>query len=214
MCPYVHDDAKRALCPGALKPTGCTNVRCALSHTPNAHAAPHCVHYLRTRECRNGDACPYTHAALAPDAPLCEPFARIGWCDAGAACAARHARECPEFAARGACANPACRLAHLRAEPVRAPRGPEPGPDTLFVRDDAAAALDPAPEALLANGTGSPAFAQQTDFIALDGAAGDAAADAAEEASAPGSPAASVSSYTTDDGRASDDEVDEALGGV
>ncbi|KAI3629010.1 hypothetical protein CBS9595_000082 [Malassezia furfur] len=209
-CPFVHDDTKRALCPGALKPSGCTNPRCLLSHTPSAHSVPHCVHYLRTGECRNGDRCPYTHASLAPDAPLCPAFSRTGWCDAGAQCRARHARECPTFAAQGTCPNPTCRLAHV--QPQAAPAAaPEPTPDTLFVRDDAAAALEPAPEALLTHGRGSKLFAQQNDFISLDA---DAADDDDDDDDDEPDETSSVSSYATDDGAASDSEVDRALGGL
>ncbi|WFD49262.1 hypothetical protein GLX27_003942 [Malassezia furfur] len=210
-CPFVHDDTKRALCPGALKPSGCTNPRCLLSHTPSAHSVPHCVHYLRTGECRNGDRCPYTHASLAPDAPLCPAFSRTGWCDAGAQCPARHARECPAFAAHGACTNPTCRLAHVapQAAAPAAAAAPEPTPDTLFVRDDAAAALDPAPEALLTHGRGSKLFAQQNDFISLD-----ADADEPDDEDEEPDETSSVSSYATDDGAASDSEVDRALGGL
>lgn len=160
-CPYIHDPARVALCPGALKPSGCVNARCQMSHTRSAHNAPHCVHFLRSGTCRNGDACPYTHTPLAPDARVCSAFARLGWCDAGAACTSRHAFECPDYAA-GECRDAACRLAHVR---------PEPTPDVLFVRDDSGAddryfAMD-VPESAPA-----PADADESgldaDFIAIE----------------------------------------------
>ncbi|WFD05551.1 hypothetical protein MVES1_000881 [Malassezia vespertilionis] len=178
-CPFQHDPSKRAICPGVLKPTGCVHPRgaCLLSHTPSAHSMPHCVHYLRTGTCRNGESCEYTHTRMAPDAPLCRPFSQLGWCDEGAACVQRHARECPDFSAQGACKSKGCRLAHVDRAAPDVPL--EPGPDTLFVRDDSGAAEEtryfdeaPEPEQLHAETMhgSTKAFAQQRDFISLDDA--------------------------------------------
>ena len=160
-CPYIHDRARVALCPGALKPSGCVNARCQMNHTRSAHNAPHCVHFLRSGTCRNGDACPYTHTPLAPDARVCREFARLGWCDAGDACTSRHAFECPDYAA-GECRDAACRLAHVR---------PEPTPHVLFVRDDSGAddryfAMD-VPESAPAPADADDS-ALDADFIAIE----------------------------------------------
>lgn len=169
-CPFVHDDTKRALCPGALKPAGCIlpPATCRLSHTPSAHNVPHCVYYLRDKACRHPDACPYTHADVAPDAPLCDAFATLGWCERGAACTARHAR----LAARAA---------------DDAPRRTSPEPDALFVRDDAAAAderyfgaAQASPAAWAVGAAASPRdFAEQQDYIGLpvDGDVSDVSTD-------------------------------------
>lgn len=176
-CPFVHDPARRALCPGALKPSGCMLPpgTCLLSHTPTPHNTPHCVHFLRTGACRHGDACMYVHAALPADAPLCRPFVYAGWCEQGRACERRHAKECPNFREKGACTNAACRLAHPPPE-RSAPRAAEPTADTLFVRDDAAAAEeryfvavdDAAHEAAPAPLVTAHDFVQQYDYIDLD----------------------------------------------
>ncbi|WFD00491.1 hypothetical protein MYAM1_003240 [Malassezia yamatoensis] len=117
-----------------------------------------------------------------PNAALCQPFSRLGWCEEGAACRSRHARECPDFAARGTCPNKHCRLAHLGKNLPSSVETPKDAPDSLsgrsdsvpetdmlFVRDDIAAKLDPAPESMLTEGPGSVLFAGQNDFISLDG---------------------------------------------
>ncbi|WFD44553.1 hypothetical protein MPSI1_003221 [Malassezia psittaci] len=88
-CPFLHDDTKRALCPGALKPSGYSS-----------------------------------GSAKAPK-------------DASGS-----SSELPESM---------------------------PETDVLFVRDDVAAKLDPAPESMLTEGPGSALFAGQNDFISLDG---------------------------------------------
>ncbi|SHO78046.1 Similar to S.cerevisiae protein YTH1 (Essential RNA-binding component of cleavage and polyadenylation factor) [Malassezia sympodialis ATCC 42132] len=200
-CPFVHDPARRALCPGALKPSGCMLPpgTCLLSHTPTPHNTPHCVHFLRTGACRHGDACRYVHAARAADAPLCRPFVYAGWCEQGRACERRHAKECPDFREKGACSNAACRLAHPAPPPERsAVQGAEPAADTLFVRDDAAAAeeryfvaVDDAPPRAAAAeatpGTDARDFVQQHDYIDLDGEA--SLSDASVESEEPDSDA-------------------------
>lgn len=139
-CPFIHDDQRKALCPGVLKPSGCVLPpgTCLLSHTRCPQNVPHCVHFLRLHSCRNGDACPFTHAQVAHDAPVCRAFALLGWCDQGDKCLHRHAKECPDFTAKGTCTDPACRLAHVSIPPRLEPSASSI--DTpLFVRDDAGA---------------------------------------------------------------------------
>ncbi|PWN40797.1 hypothetical protein IE81DRAFT_325184 [Ceraceosorus guamensis] len=161
-CSFAHDSNKRALCPRALRPGGCKlpTGTCLLSHTPSEHRSPHCVHYLRSRTCRNGESCPYTHTQQisGPDAPICQDFSSLGWCERGIQCAERHTWECPAFAKHGKCETKGCRLWHV----IRAPivegearvvnaldefgekRGSRDD-DDIFFRDDAAA-LDPPAE--------------------------------------------------------------------
>lgn len=153
-CPYLHDSSKIALCPKVLRPSGCTLPKgtCPLSHTPRAERVPHCVHYLRTRKCRNGDECLYTHSDKLHDGMatrICRDFSEYGWCDRGAECEQRHTYECPDFAEKGKCDRKGCKLVHVI-------RAHDPHDDVastssdtvqaqavqdgdLFVRDDAAA---------------------------------------------------------------------------
>ena len=54
-CPYVHSSTQLAICPGALRPSGCNQPPglCPLSHTLDPRRVPHCVHFLSTRgQCR------------------------------------------------------------------------------------------------------------------------------------------------------------------
>lgn len=174
-CPFVHDSEKRAICPGTLKASGCTQPpgSCLLSHTPSPHRTPHCVHFL-AGHCRYDEACRFLHVkGLDLEASPCRQFARLGWCDAGADCPHKHTWECPDFAEKGICTTKGCRLSHS----VRAPEDtarPEPTPDTLFVRDDSGADeryfvedAEPAPDTL-AGDDNARAFAQQRDYISLD----------------------------------------------
>ncbi|WFD26587.1 hypothetical protein MNAN1_001570 [Malassezia nana] len=172
-CPFVHDPSRRALCPGALKASGCLLPAgtCLLSHTRTPHNTPHCVHFARTGSCRHGDACMYVHAATAADAPLCRPFVYAGWCEQGLACEQRHAKECPDHREKGVCSNATCRLAHPTLAPAPAPALASP-PDTLFVRDDAAAADEA--QAYSMQETSEPTahdFVLQHDYIDLEGEA-------------------------------------------
>lgn len=109
----MHDSSKIAICPLFLR-NACdqTEATCALSHTPNDHRMPFCVHFPN---CTFGERCMYPHVHTAPDAPVCRDFALYGWCDAGArACGKRHVNECPEFSAKGSCtAGPNCKLPHV-----------------------------------------------------------------------------------------------------
>ena len=116
-CPFIHDSTKISLCPRVLRPKGCTLPpgTCPLSHDLKPERVPHCVHYLRSGSCRNGDDCVYTHADLAEglNTKICADFSKLGWCDKGAACTERHTWECPEFAEKGKCGRKGCRLLHV-----------------------------------------------------------------------------------------------------
>ena len=154
-CPYKHDASKVAICPGALKPSGCTQPpgTCLLSHKRTPERVPHCVHFVRSGSCRNGDKCLYTHAErISPQTPICRSFARLGWCDAGAGCERRHTWECPDYAETGRCSDRSCRLAHVaraasdaagEQPAAQPPSAAAPTEDTLFVRDDIAATEAP-----------------------------------------------------------------------
>ncbi|GJN89363.1 hypothetical protein Rhopal_002343-T1 [Rhodotorula paludigena] len=110
-CPYVHDSAKIAICPAFLR-SSCprTPSTCALSHTPNAHRSPHCVHFP---SCTRGAACPYAHVVVSAHAPVCRDFVELGWCDRGDECDKRHVRECWRFAETGRCDVKGCREPHV-----------------------------------------------------------------------------------------------------
>ncbi|GAC75380.1 C3H1-type Zn-finger protein [Moesziomyces antarcticus T-34] len=143
-CPYRHDSSKIALCPKVLRAAGCTLPKgtCPLSHTPRAERVPHCVHYLRSRHCRNGTACLYTHADLVDGlaTKICRDFSEYGWCERGASCEQRHTYECPDFVENGSCQRKGCKLLHiLRANDTADKDAEEVKDDDLFVRDDAAA---------------------------------------------------------------------------
>ncbi|KAG0658827.1 hypothetical protein C6P46_005573 [Rhodotorula mucilaginosa] len=76
-CPYVHDSHKVAICPLFLR-SACPRPasQCPLSHSPNAHRSPHCVHFPN---CTRGDACPYAHIKVSVDAVPCREFVEVGW---------------------------------------------------------------------------------------------------------------------------------------
>lgn len=111
-CPYVHDPNKVAICPRFLKDGECPQgVACDLSHDPNPHRVPECVHFLRGN-CSNPN-CRYVHIRVNPAAPICRPFATEGYCEKGADCTDRHLHECPDFDATGVCKNKRCKLPHV-----------------------------------------------------------------------------------------------------
>lgn len=120
-CPYTHDASKLAICPGALRPSGCNQPAgmCPLSHTLSPQRVPHCVHYLRSgsRTCRNGDNCLYVHPGVSVDisqnSPVCLTFARVGWCSNGKECVQRHTFDCPDFLEKGSCERKGCKLQHV-----------------------------------------------------------------------------------------------------
>lgn len=111
-CPFVHDINRRAICPRFLQ-NRCkkTAAECRLSHTPNPHIMPHCVHFQRGH-CTN-DPCMYTHVLVSKEAPVCRAFAMEGYCPKGLDCDEKHVHVCPEFAETGKCSNANCRLPHV-----------------------------------------------------------------------------------------------------
>lgn len=172
-CPFIHDENKIAICPGALSAKGCQKPPgvCHLSHTRDQHRVPDCTHFL-AGQCRFGaDECFYAHSDAAKqtlhereqakargeaneEGLYCREFAKFGWCDQGLTCPHLHSFDCPDFAEKGACTRPGCRLPHV----VRAQADAETSianstkadrrtvsefagveDDALFLRDDAAA---------------------------------------------------------------------------
>lgn len=111
-CPFVHDTNRRAICPRFLH-NRCkkTAAECRLSHTPNPHIMPHCVHFQKGH-CTN-DPCMYAHVLVSRDAPVCRAFAMEGYCPKGLECDEKHVHVCPEFAETGKCSNANCRLPHV-----------------------------------------------------------------------------------------------------
>ncbi|OBZ87685.1 Zinc finger CCCH domain-containing protein 7, partial [Choanephora cucurbitarum] len=109
-CPFIHDPTRRAVCPRWLKGQ-CTKPNCRLSHTPNDHIMPHCVHFQRGKCTSNN--CIYPHVRVSPDAPVCRAFATEGYCAKGLECDEKHLHVCPEFAETGKCSNANCRLPHV-----------------------------------------------------------------------------------------------------
>ncbi|KAI9483455.1 MAG: hypothetical protein EXX96DRAFT_536790 [Benjaminiella poitrasii] len=111
-CPFLHDSNRRAICPRFLqnrcKKTAST---CRLSHTPNPHIMPHCVHFQKGY-CTN-DPCIYMHVKVSSGAPVCRAFAMEGYCPKGLECDEKHVHVCPEFAETGKCSNANCRLPHV-----------------------------------------------------------------------------------------------------
>lgn len=111
-CKHAHDPEKTAICKQFLFKESCPNGdSCALSHEPNPHRSPHCIHFQNSL-C-NKEACHYAHIHVHSGAPVCHPFARLGYCEEGAQCADRHAFECPEFTNKGSCQVEGCRLPHI-----------------------------------------------------------------------------------------------------
>ncbi|KAL7318614.1 hypothetical protein PS15m_001835 [Mucor circinelloides] len=111
-CPFVHDTNRRAICPRFLQ-NRCkkTAAECRLSHAPNPHIMPHCVHFQKGH-CIN-DPCMYAHVLVSKDAPVCRAFAMEGYCPKGLECDEKHVHVCPEFAETGKCSNANCRLPHV-----------------------------------------------------------------------------------------------------
>lgn len=111
-CPFVHDTNRRAICPRFLQ-NRCKKsaLECRLSHTPNPHIMPHCVHFQKGH-CTN-DPCMYAHVLVSKEAPVCKAFAMEGYCPKGLECDEKHVHVCPEFAETGKCSNANCRLPHV-----------------------------------------------------------------------------------------------------
>ncbi|KAI8994763.1 hypothetical protein BDB01DRAFT_846768 [Pilobolus umbonatus] len=111
-CPFRHDPSRRAICPRFLLNRCKKNSnQCKLSHTPNEHIIPHCVHFQKGL-CKN-DPCIYSHVKVSNDAPVCKAFAMEGYCSKGNECEEKHVHVCPEFAETGKCSNANCRLPHV-----------------------------------------------------------------------------------------------------
>ncbi|BGP16140.1 hypothetical protein JCM10213v2_004135 [Rhodosporidiobolus nylandii] len=109
-CPYVHDSTRIAICPLFLR-SSCPRPAssCPLSHSPNAHRSPHCVHFPSCTR----PSCPYAHVQVSADAGVCRDFVEYGWCAAGEDCGKRHVRECWRFAETGECNVQGCREPHV-----------------------------------------------------------------------------------------------------
>lgn len=104
---------KLAICKDFLRHGSCAagEEACNLSHDPNPHRSPACIHFLNGN-CTNPD-CRYAHVHVNPSAPVCREFATIGYCEKGADCAERHVIECPDYANTGVCRDKKCRLPHV-----------------------------------------------------------------------------------------------------
>nr|GAT56991.1 predicted protein [Mycena chlorophos] len=130
-CPYLHDPAKIAICWNFLQ-GNCANTAetCNLSHDPTPERTPLCLHFLNKGRCtRNG--CPFPHVNVGARQGVCRDFAVLGYCERGLDCDKQHVRECPDFAERGECATPRCKLPHvIRANRNRKPVAPAAGPST------------------------------------------------------------------------------------
>ncbi|KAF3928005.1 hypothetical protein AA313_de0200533 [Arthrobotrys entomopaga] len=110
-CPYIHDPDKVAICPKFLQNNCPDGDSCDLSHVPNPHRVPACLHFLRGN-CSN-ESCKYAHVRVNPSAPICRSFAKEGYCDKGADCLDKHVFECPDFDSKGVCNDKACKLPHI-----------------------------------------------------------------------------------------------------
>ncbi|SCV74394.1 BQ2448_6826 [Microbotryum intermedium] len=113
-CRYIHDSHRVSICPNFLR-SKCPlpSSTCALSHEPNAHRSPHCIHHPH---CTRRPNCPFSHIdALPPlsESTICRPFVEYGWCELGEKCRSRHANECPRFSETGVCEEKGCRLPHV-----------------------------------------------------------------------------------------------------
>lgn len=113
-CRYIHDPDKLALCPAYIKDTcPLPPDHCSLSHTPNSHRSPTCLHFNRGH-CGKDTACRYAHIKTNPTASVCSDFAILGYCDLGDKCDQRHVFECPDFNEHGECPRLGkCKLLHI-----------------------------------------------------------------------------------------------------
>ncbi|KAH7124060.1 hypothetical protein B0J11DRAFT_530595 [Dendryphion nanum] len=168
-CTHLHDPDKTAICKTFLFKDNCSNGNsCALSHEPNPHRSPHCIHFLN--DSCNKDRCHYAHVHVNSAAPVCDAFARLGYCEKGAECTDRHAFECPDFTNKGSCEVKGCRLPHIvhagrLRKAARAysseieSRQPSGSPGT----DEDAVVQD-----VLSDPVDAHALTQQADFIPLE----------------------------------------------
>ncbi|EJD07700.1 uncharacterized protein FOMMEDRAFT_150244 [Fomitiporia mediterranea MF3/22] len=121
-CSYKHDPSKIAVCWPFLSGS-CPNTTesCPLSHDPIPERTPLCVHFANNGRCKNGADCLFPHVRVGPRSGVCRDFAVLGYCDKGIDCEHQHVRECPDFAEKGECPNPRCKLPHvIRANRRRA----------------------------------------------------------------------------------------------
>ncbi|SCZ98532.1 BZ3500_MvSof-1268-A1-R1_Chr3-1g05446 [Microbotryum saponariae] len=113
-CRYIHDSHRVSICPNFLR-SKCAfdSSTCTLSHEPNAHRSPHCIHHPH---CTRRPNCPFSHIDGLPalsESTICRPFVEYGWCELGEKCRSRHANECPRFSETGVCEEKGCRLPHV-----------------------------------------------------------------------------------------------------
>ena len=86
--------------------------QCTLSHHPDAHRSPTCLHFNRGH-CDKESNCRYAHIKTNPSAPVCRDFALLGYCQRGSECDERHVFECPDFSEKGICSRRGCKLPHI-----------------------------------------------------------------------------------------------------
>jgi len=112
-CQYVHNPDKLALCPAYLNDHCPLSAdECRLSHSPDAHRSPTCVHFNRGH-CDKDKDCRYAHIKTNPSTPVCRDFALLGYCELGSECPNRHVFECPDFNEKGECPRKGCKLPHI-----------------------------------------------------------------------------------------------------
>ncbi|KAJ7022126.1 hypothetical protein C8F04DRAFT_1139078 [Mycena alexandri] len=117
--------------------------QCALSHDPTPERTPLCTHFLAGSSCFHlflsslmypspyfllpslnhratvpgarctRPACPFPHVNVGPRSGVCRAFAVLGYCKLGLDCPQAHVRECPDFAEKGECTRPGCKLPHV-----------------------------------------------------------------------------------------------------
>jgi hypothetical protein len=114
-CRYIHDPDKLALCSQYLKDTCSLSAdHCPLSHTPDFHRSPACLHFNRGHCDKDQSTCRYTHIKTNPLAPVCRDFALLGYCSKGSNCDRRHVFECPDFNEKGSCPRGSkCKCSHV-----------------------------------------------------------------------------------------------------
>ncbi|KAJ7180975.1 hypothetical protein C8R46DRAFT_986046 [Mycena filopes] len=150
-CPYTHDPATTAICwPFLSSSCPLSAEQCALSHDPTPERTPLCTHFLAGARCTR-PACPFPHVNVGPRSGVCRAFAVLGYCKLGLDCPQAHVRECPDFAEKGECTRPGCKLPHvIRANGAKGRKIPSTTTTTTAATTSTAAApikIDaPAPE--------------------------------------------------------------------
>lgn len=84
-----------------------------MSHDPIPERTPLCVHFANNGRCKNGESCLFPHVRVGPREGVCRDFAVLGYCSKGLDCEHQHVRECPDFAEKGVCTTPKCKLPHV-----------------------------------------------------------------------------------------------------